>query len=95
MFWFLSLHIKCDAAVEIIFRQTPRDFSCGSFLRTNRDACEISFVMDDENLAIFEIWVISVEKPLYPYQIFGLFLRNSYELRGCSLLVSFPVGFMM
>ena len=76
MFRFFSLDNKCDAAVGTIFPQKLREI----FLADEPDACEISFVMDDENSAIFKIWVISVEKPRYPFQIFGLFLRNSYEL---------------
>jgi len=50
------------------------------FLADEADACEIGFIIDDEDSAAFEIRIVRIKKLNYPFQIFRLFLRDNNEL---------------
>jgi hypothetical protein len=95
MFGFFRYTISVMPLWELYSPKNFARFFLRIFLADEPDACEISFVMDDENSAIFEIWVISVEKPQYPFQILACFFATVTSFRGCSLLVSFPGSCMM
>jgi hypothetical protein len=44
------------------------------------NTCKIGFIVYDEKLALFQLWVIDIEKVMQPFQILGLFFRNNHEL---------------
>ena len=77
-FVFFRYTISVMLLWELYSPKNSAGFFLRIFLADEPDACEISFVIDDENSAIFEIWVISVEKLQYPFQIFGFWKPRSW-----------------